>query len=114
MNTRRALWILGIIVLLCLAALAAAKLMPSGKTVLISQDGEVLYTIDLSKVQEPYTITIPWEDGYNMITITPETVYVSQADCDNQVCVHHGALEPGGTPITCLPHRLIISWEDAP
>ena len=62
MNTRRALWILGIIVLLCLAALAAAKLMPSGKTVLISQDGEVLYTIDLSKVQEPYSITIPWED----------------------------------------------------
>lgn len=114
MNTRRALWILGIIVLLCLSALAAKKLMPSGKTVLISQDGKVLYTIDLSKVQEPYSITIPWEDGYNMITITPETVYVSQADCDNQVCVHHGALESGGTPITCLPHRLIISWKDAP
>lgn len=114
MKTRRALLILAIIVLLCLAALAVRKQLPSGKTVLISQDGVVLYTIDLSTVQEPYTITIPWEDGYNMITITPETVYVSQADCDNQVCVHHGALEPGGTPITCLPHRLIISWEDAP
>ena len=32
------------------------------------------------------------------------------ASCPDQVCVKHGALREGGTPIVCLPNRITIDW----
>ena len=41
-------------------------------------------------------------------------VFVSQADCPDQVCVAHGFLVSGKEPIICLPNRLVIRFlEDA-
>ena len=99
MKTRWYLLILGLLAALSLAALLWMAARSHGPTV-------------LSQVSSSYTVTIPWEGGYNVLTITPETVYVSEADCENQVCVQHGPLQSGGTPITCLPHRLIVRWAD--
>lgn len=113
MKTRWYLLILGLIAALSLTAILWMARRGHGPTVLVSQDGQLLYTLDLSQVSSSYTVTIPWEGGYNVLTITPETVYISEADCENQVCVQHGSLQPGGTPITCLPHRLIVRWADA-
>ena len=35
---------------------------------------------------------------------------MKEADCPDQICVEHGPLRPGGTPIVCLPNRLSIQW----
>lgn len=84
-----------------------------GSTVVIAQNGSTIHTIDLSRVEEPYTITIDWEDGYNIVEVTPQTVCVIEATCDNQICVEHGPLLKHGSPITCLPHRLTVSWAES-
>ena len=34
--------------------------------------------------------------------------YVSEADCDNQVCVHTQPVTKAGGQIICLPHRVVI------
>ena len=37
-------------------------------------------------------------------------IYMESAECPDQICVEHGPLRPGGTPIVCLPNRLSIQW----
>lgn len=110
LTTKRWLLIFGCAALLCVGLLLWRRLTPKGRIVTVSQDGVVLYTIDLSQVKEPYELTVEGPDGYNILEITPETVWVREADCSNQICVNHGPLAQDGTPITCLPHRLVIRW----
>ncbi len=100
------------LLLLCGGFMVWQSMADTGSTVTIVQDGETLYTIDLSKVKEPYELTIPYGKHYNIVRVSRETVVVSEADCGNQVCVNHGPLQPGGSPITCLPHHLIIAWTE--
>lgn len=111
LTTKRWLLIFGAVALLCAGLLLWRRLMPKGPVVTVSQDGVVIYTIDLSKVHEPYQLTVEGPEGYNILEVTPETVLVREADCGNQICVHHGPLTQNGTPITCLPHRLVIRWD---
>ena len=44
------------------------------------------------------------------VTVAGGEVFVSQADCPDQVCVLHGPLRRTGGPIVCLPNRLSIEW----
>ena len=110
MTSKRWLLLVGCVALVCIGILLFLWFSPKGRTVTISQDGDVLYTIDLSQVKEPYTLTVEWDGGYNTIQVTAETVWVASADCSNQVCVDHGPLQENGTPIVCLPHHLVIQW----
>lgn len=114
MTTRRCIAIFLLVALLCTGWLVFQSHSRCGTTVEIAQDGTVLYTIDLSQVREPYSLTIPYGDHYNIVEITGQTVWVSEADCDSQVCVAHGPLAKDGSPITCLPHHLTISWSETP
>ncbi len=110
LTTKRWGLVFGILALICIGLILFFWFSPKGRTVTVSQDGETLYAIDLSQVQEPYTLTVEWDGGYNRIQITSETVWVVEADCGNQDCVHHGPLAENGTPIVCLPHHLVIQW----
>ena len=48
--------------------------------------------------------------GENIITVADGEVFVSHADCPDQICVQHGPLQKTGGPIICLPNRLTIEW----
>ena len=53
-------------------------------------------------------------EGVNRIVVRDGAVFVTSADCKNQVCVHHGTLEPADADvdfISCAPHRLLIGLE---
>ena len=53
-------------------------------------------------------------EGINRIVVRDGAVFVISADCKNQVCVHHGTLEPADADvdfISCAPHRLLIVLE---
>lgn len=82
------------------------------KTVVITVDGVVLQTFDLSTNLEQYEILTPY--GQNTMTISDGAVKVTSADCPDQICVHTKAATDIGDVIVCLPHRLIISVEEAP
>ena len=78
-----------------------------GKTAVITLDGEVIDEVDLSKVEDFYTIDVKGKH-HNTIEAEQGRIRVSCADCPDQVCVETGWIEDGSKPIVCLPNRLVI------
>ena len=80
-----------------------------GGTARIYQDGVLLDTIDLSAVEEGYTLTVDDPDGgYNVIQVEPGRIRVLEADCPDQICVRQGWISTSAAPVVCLPHALVI------
>ena len=79
----------------------------------IVSDGEIIDTIDLSKVTELYEFEIRNERGYNKVRAEQGKIAVIEADCPDKVCVNQGYIEGGGLPIVCLPHRLTITMQSS-
>lgn len=106
-KTTRADRILLISVLLIAAILFAIFRFSSAKgkdTAVISVDGSVAYRLPLDT---DTTITIDEDGRHNVITVKDAKVWMSEANCPDQICVHQGAAYPGG-PIACLPNRVLI------
>ena len=104
-------WIWVVIFAAIFAGCLALWLLPrgGGETVLVYQDGKLLRTLDL---RQDTVFTVEGPAGENTVTVTGGEVFVSQADCPDQVCVAHGFLVSGKEPIICLPNRLVIAFTD--
>lgn len=78
-------------------------------SVIIYQNGERIRTCLLTEEQ---TITIgdPME-GYNILVISKDGVYIREADCPDRLCVKHRKISKGGESIICLPHKLVVQIE---
>ncbi|MEG0072498.1 MAG: NusG domain II-containing protein [Raoultibacter sp.] len=100
-----------IVVALCLATIVALQIQPAPTKAVISKNGEIIKTIDLSRVDQPYVFRIDGEDGYNDIAVERGRIRVVEADCPDNVCVAFGWITTTGSPIACLPHRLTITLE---
>lgn len=96
---------------LCLAVYFYLRQMTSSyKIVKIMQYGNLIKTIDLSDVKEPYEFTVEdKEGGYNTIRVENGRIAVIDADCPDKVCVKQGFISDGALPVVCLPHKLTIS-----
>lgn len=99
-----------------IAALAGTVVMFSGNSrgrkAVITQNGNVLYEIELDRVSEPYSIRIDGEGGcYNIIEVRNGEIGVSEASCPDKVCVNMGYISDGLLPVTCLPNRVVIKIE---
>ena len=81
--------------------------------VYVTLDGKALIDLPFG---EAHTLTVTQPGvGENTVAITPESVYMLQADCENQDCVQMGAVTREniearvmGGFIVCLPHRLSV------
>lgn len=104
-------WLLLVGIILAVSA-AASVVVFRGRlgaaTAVLSQDGEPVRTIDLDLVDKPYTFTVTWGDGYNVIEVERGRIRVAEADCPDQICVRQGWIATGVVPIACLPHKLVI------
>ena len=101
---------------LALSAAAYRTLSAKRETcvVRIVQGSDVLREIDLSRVAEEYSFTVDAPDGgYNVVTVQPGRICVSEADCPDQICVLQGWLSDQTMPIACVPHRFAIVYQDA-
>ena len=100
------------LLLAAVAASAAWLLLRDGDTdaptARILRDGVLLEEIDLSQVDEPYSLTLENESGRNVLSVERGRVCVSEADCPDQVCVKQGWVSNGAVPIVCLPHKLVV------
>ena len=79
----------------------------------IYQNGELLQTLDLSAVTEPYSFTVEYPDGgFNTITVRPGAIGICDADCPDKLCVSMGYADSSLLPIVCLPHSLVIQVKE--
>lgn len=108
------LFLVGAILLVSAAAGALVFRGRAGdSTAFLYQDGVCIRTIALSGVDAPFSFTVEWEGGYNVIEVERGRIRVAQADCPDQVCVRQGWISNSVVPVACLPHRLVIQLESA-
>ena len=72
----------------------------------ITSDGHLVRTVDLGIDQE---FTVETENGYNVVTIKDGKIAVTEASCPDHYCMARGFCA-GGSPIVCLPNRLVIEF----
>ena len=73
----------------------------------IIRDETVVHVVNLASDQE---FTVDSGNGhYNTITIRNGKIAVTDASCPDHYCMDRGFCA-GGTPIVCLPNRLIIEF----
>ena len=113
MDRKTKIWtiILFSVVLLGLLGYFALNELGGGTIAVITVDGVEYDRIDLSKVTESYDIDIDTQDGHNTVHVEPGRISVTEADCPDGICVAQGAIDKGGVPIVCMPHRLVVKIE---
>lgn len=87
--------------------LAIQLMSPVGSGNLIVQiDGEKVASYPLNEDAE-----FELNDGTNRVEITEGTVKMIQADCPDQICVHHKAISKNNETIVCLPNKIVLVIE---
>ena len=107
MTTKRWIWLLSLIVIVCLG-LSMWLLLPGedASAVRVWSDGDLVYTLSLAQEQ---TVEVRSIQGRNVITIADGKVAVTAADCPDGYCMARGFCS-SGAQIICLPNRLVIEF----
>lgn len=78
----------------------------SGEKAIVKVDGKMYGAYSLS---EDKTIAVKQGNKLNVIKIKHGSVTMSEASCDNQVCVKHKSISRTGESIICLPNKVVVS-----
>lgn len=105
-----------LVILIILAAAVASGLYFWGQsrgaegdlTAVISQDGKVIQTVDLTTMKEDHTEITVGGAYTNVIELERDRVRMESSDCPTQDCVHTGWISQPGQSIVCLPNRLVV------
>lgn len=116
MSTKRinpAALLIGTVLLLLSAGSLLYILLPKsqedGFTADIFQNGNLIASISLDEIREPYRMTVTGDGGCtNEIEIRPGSIGIISADCPDKLCVHQGFISDSRLPVTCLPNRVVI------
>ena len=102
-------WVLLIGALLLVAVIGLFVMQAvreEGAQVVITWNGEVDGTYSLA---EDRTFVFEGENGgRNVVVIENGLVFVSEANCPDQVCVNHKPTNQTADPIVCLPNKLVV------
>ena len=96
-----------------LISFAAIKMtQKDGKEVIVTVEGKEVYKTSIKKDQ---IYQIPEKNGTNVhigdtnvCEIKDGKVTMKKADCKDQICADHKAIEKSGETIVCLPHKVVI------
>lgn len=81
----------------------------TAKTAQIIQNGEIIRTIDLQNIGEPYEFVISARNGgQNIVRVEPGKIGIIHASCPDKICVNQGFITNGALPIVCLPNKLFV------
>lgn len=97
-------FVFGIIAALSVLLFAVTAPRENGKTVVIKENGETVYSARLS-------LDKTVELSGNTVEISNGRVKMKSADCKNQICVHHTAISRKGETVICLPNRVSVTVE---
>lgn len=96
-----------LVISVCVIIMRGGK--ENGVNAVITVDGEVYATLPLK--EDTQIVVKDAHDGYNRIVVEDGRVFVSEADCANQVCVNTAAISHSGQVIACIPHGLVVTIE---
>ena len=109
------------VLLLALAVFAVSRWLPpkSASAQVTVYVGDKVYA--QVSADDYQTITVDQGDGkINVIVIDDSGVRMESSTCKNQICVHHGTIDPHNTDallldhwIVCLPNGVSVEVTDA-
>lgn len=78
-------------------------------TAVVTHDGHEVYRKRLTGHTGTSRFTYRAKDGdWNKIEVKDAGVAITEANCQDQVCVRRGRITKPGQTIVCLPHKLLI------
>ncbi len=103
--------IYAVLLVLCLLLFLLPMLRPAADslTAAIIVDGNVVETVDLSALSGDVIRSV---NGCE-ITVTPDGVRMTAADCPDKLCVRTGAIRAAGESIACVPNRVVVILRSA-
>ncbi len=102
-------FIIAFILIFCISIVCILSSLTHRKNVAeIYLDGNLIETIDLVKVENPYEISLP----HNTILVEHGDISVIFSDCPDKLCVNQGKISNSTLPIVCLPNKLIIQIKE--
>lgn len=113
MKNRMWIIIFSAVIVLC-AAVWIYILNSSAPTSIVGiyQNGSLIEKIDLNSVTDENEIVLSGNAGKNTILISHGSIKMKSAECPDKLCVKHGELKSGASPIVCLPNKIVIKFED--
>ncbi|MBR5791968.1 MAG: NusG domain II-containing protein [Ruminiclostridium sp.] len=99
--------LIGVILVVAVAGmLVIQSVREEGAQVVITWNGEVEGTYPLDQDE---TFVFEGENGgRNVVVIENGMVFVSEANCPDQICVNHKPTNQTADPIVCLPNKLVV------
>ena len=91
--------------MILIVAVLAISLISFAAIKMTQKDGKEVYKTSIKKDQ---IYQIPEENGTNVMQIKDGKVTMKKADCKDQICADHKAIEKSGETIVCLPHKVVI------
>ena len=84
---------------------------PTDSCVVVRVNGRETAVLSLS---EDRSYEVNTDKGRNLIVVRGGQVYIAEADCPGQDCVHAGAIDASSVPgaLACLPHGLTVTVEE--
>lgn len=82
-----------------------------GAYAVVSLSGREIARLPLSKDTE--LLVKDGAQGYNRICVQNGEVWITDANCPDQICMREGKKRLCGEMITCLPHKLTVTVEGA-
>ena len=95
--------------LVVIVVLIFAMIKKDGELANIYCNGSLIKSINLSKVEESYTIDV---EGHNTVLVEKGQISMLKADCPDKLCVKQGKIKSADYPIVCLPNKIIIRIEE--
>ena len=91
--------------MILIVAVLAISLISFAAIKMTQKDGKEVYKTSIKKDQ---IYQIPEKNGTNVMQIKDGKVIMKKADCKDQICADHKAIEKSGETIVCLPHKVVI------
>lgn len=78
--------------------------------IVVRVDGKVVQQFSLD---DSLQYQIEGIGGTNTLCIADGSVWLTEADCPDQICVQTGKIRYAGQSIICLPHKVVVEIKEA-
>lgn len=97
--------VIAIILIICFLALFIVNSGKNGKYAVISSDGNEILRLELDKDRQNITVA----NAENIVfEVKDGTIFVTETDCHDKICLKTGAVSKNGQSIVCLPKKITV------
>ena len=97
-----------VLIVLCLLMFLPDLFAETGKTAVISVDGTVIKTVDLTAEEGEFRLK---ELPDVVFAVDNQKIAIVSVDCPDKLCERTGYIQNAGESIICLPNRIIVQIE---